>query len=115
MLITFNALPHVFDAFHFLHKIFSLLEVGGILVLNDNIYWDNVYEALHPIKVRWPIWYEFLSAFEVLDGTIQDRECFFAPENSHPAAGLYGESGTIFVIARKISTQFPMEEMLKTL
>ena len=112
LLISFNALPHVQDAVLFLYRLFSLLSIGGTLVLNDNIYWDNVEETLHPIKVRWTIWHEFLHAFDVLHSTIEDRECFFAEDETKPAAGLYGESGTVYVIAKKLHDDFPLQHLM---
>ncbi len=110
LLIVFNALPHVKDAFVFLRRVFEMLPLGGLLVLNDNVYWDNVYEAPHPIKVRWPLWAKFVGAFDVLHATIVDRECFFAQDARRPLAGLYGESGTILAIMRKTTETFPLFE-----
>ena len=112
LLVSFNAVPHVRHGVIFLKVMFDALKIGGILILNDNIYWDNVHEDLHPVKVRWTLWQEFLSAFDVLHSTIEDRACLFASAEGNPAAGLYGESGSLYIIAQKIKSTFPLEHLL---
>eukprot|EP00284_Hemiselmis_tepida_P017536 CAMPEP_0174923918 /NCGR_PEP_ID=MMETSP1355-20121228/6900_1 /TAXON_ID=464990 /ORGANISM="Hemiselmis tepida, Strain CCMP443" /LENGTH=3102 /DNA_ID=CAMNT_0016169659 /DNA_START=138 /DNA_END=9443 /DNA_ORIENTATION=+ len=105
LLLMFNTLPHVQDAFHVLDQAFRLLAPGGHLILYDLAYFDNIYEEVHPIKVRWPVWESFIGAFEVLHSTIRDKACVFA--DSGLAGGMYGESAGIFVIARKVQNTWP--------
>ena len=106
LLIIFNALPHVQNAFRFLDQAFRMLAPGGHLILFEIIYFDNIHEEVHPIKVRWPVWEGFLGGFQVLHSNIRDEACRSSPDKGY-AGGIYGESGNIFVIARKAEDRFP--------